>query len=360
MMLTWVDPLRLTLETALSSRDSSLLVVRQNFGSETHFKYLAEIISGMRNQLGTGHVIVDLTPFQRLGNRIAFQKFLLSEGLLAHTFLLVATQTLYEDLLAISQSADTEALPVVLFKLEDGQLSTQKSPLINSLLEQVTLSGVPPPPQSPTYSRLRMNVIEKELLEQVNAVTLTPPDDRWKGETETIADQQFLRMPNGMLVTHFVLMKALLHRAETIDRIAYEVAAHACHGFCPETEDLWPDLFVASSDHAYLIGSAVQRLTGIKCAVIDRIGLLPGRRLTRDTISLDVTGKRVALLVDVSATASEMERAASLLVHRGARLQMILCCVWLECAIPKFVDWFPFVPLCKPKRQLDFIYRSAQ
>lgn len=358
MTLSWIDPLRLTLEASPVGQDGSLLVVRQNFGSESHFKFLAGLIEA--NKLSNGRpVVVDLTPFQRLGNHSAFRNLLLSKGLLRRAFLLVASRTLYEDLFTIFPELEGDEISVIFFDLKGGQLVARESDALAHLEQGVAFNGSNLMAPNNIYSRLRMSVSECEFLDWIDSVTLRPPDERWKGEIDNISEVSFLRMPNGMLVTHFVLMKALLNRVELVDRIAYEVAAHACQGFFPEVDELWPELFVASSDHSYLIGAAVQRLTGVKCAVIDRIGLLPGRRLTRDTISLDVTGKRVALIVDVSATASEMERAASLLIHRGAQVKIIVCCVWLECAIPKFVDWFHFVPLCRPKEKLKYVYRSA-
>jgi hypothetical protein len=332
-------------------------VVRQNFGSQKHFEYLSTLLSSGD---GEGSPIVDLTPFHRLGNRVTFQRLLLAPGLLKHSFLLVASETLFDDLTAALQDSSEHLEPrIVHFHLRNGQALAKRTSSLSQLLELRGRGDEPSVLPAESYSRLRLDLGAQSLLEAVSRVTLKPPDSRWKGGTQDVGEVSFLRMPNGMLVSHFVLMKALLNSAESIDRIAYEVAAHVCQGFCPQADEMWPDLLVASSDHSYLIGAAVQRFTGIRCAVIDRIGLLPGRRLTRDTISLDVTGKCVALIVDVSATASEMERAASLLITRGAQLQSIVCCVWLECAIPRFVEWFRFVPLCRPKRSLNFVYRSA-
>ena len=210
-----------------------------------------------------------------------------------------------------------------------------------------------------TYSRLRASINEARVTRAVKEVTLQPPDPRWLGSVERIGKTSYFRMPNGMLVTHFVLLKALLSSTEVVDDLAYEIGAHLCQAFCQESDTSIPEILVASNDHAYVLGSAVQRLCGIRCGVIDRVALLPGRRLTRETVSLDFSGRSVALLVDVSATASEIERAASLLIHRGAQLGAIVCAVWLECAVPRFVEAFRWITLARPKRDLGFVYRSA-
>jgi hypothetical protein len=354
MTLHWIDPLKIVYRRLHAGGDwRPPEYLRQNFGSLEHYTLLAEELAKFSQAPGTK--LIDFLPFSRLPNLKHFVTLQRLGGASHFTFL-CSNDSVKEDIRALDERLASHIVTAT--PTPNGPTSEDVTP---SLLDAARLAGAVPAnsPGSVLFALLRRAARESWIQQAVLEHTIQGSTATWAEGECRVGGRHYLRMANRMLVTHFINMKAMLSDVQKIDALAYEVAWQSCCGFVPDAHAYWPDLLVAANDLAFLIGAAAQRLCGVPCAVIDRIGILPGRHLTRDTVSQDVTDKRVVLISELSATASEIERAVSLLVQRGARISLIICCVWLECAFPRFVDRLPFIGLCRPKKRLSFVYRSA-
>jgi len=354
MTLHWIDPLKIVyqrLHAGGNWRPPEYL--RQNFGSLEHYTLLAEELATFSQNAGTR--LIDFLPFSRLPNLHNFTPLQRGGGASRLAFL-CSNESVKEDIRIL----DERLVPQIIAATPspNGPMSAAVPPFILDAAREAGAADVGSPGNI-SFSLLRRAVRERWIQESVQEHTIQGSTAAWAEGACRVGRRYYLRMANRMLVTHFINMKAMLSDVQKIDALAYEVAWQSCCGFVPDAHAYWPDLLVAANDLAFLIGAAAQRLCGVPCAVIDRIGILPGRHLTRDTVSQDVTDKKVVLISELSATASEIERAVSLLVRSGARISLIICCVWLECAFPRFVDRLPFIGLCRPKRRLRFVYRSA-
>jgi hypothetical protein len=139
--------------------------------------------------------------------------------------------------------------------------------------------------------------------------------------------------------------------------MAYEVVYSLFDGFARRA--VAPcDIIVAPNNSALLVGAAVQSITEIPVCVIDKLGPIPTRNLSSMHTSLAVAGKRVCLLVEVSATGGEIDRSIQYLVYRRADVQRIICCYHLNVGRPLLCDYQIATFLCSPKTDLGYVYRS--
>lgn len=356
MRLHWIDPLNIVYRRLHAGADwKPPEYLRQNFGSADHYRLLTEELA--KRPANGSLTILDFLPFSRLPN-LHLLTGLHQTPDVSRLIILCSNPSAKADICAFDERLTSQIVSV-----EPGKKGPSFTNAPQALLAIArNLGAITGEGQEELFllSMLRRAANESWLQEYVQEHTILGSTAEWAEGACRVRGRQYLRMANQMLVTHFVNMKSLLSDVQRIDALAYEVAWHSCCGFVPAAHGFWPDLLIAANDHSFLVGAAAQRLCGVPCAVIDRIGILPGRNLTRDTVSQDVADKSVVLISELSATASEIERAVSLLVQRGARVALIICCVWFECAFPRFVDALPFIGLCRPKRRLQFIYRSAE
>jgi hypothetical protein len=322
--LRWLDAVYLAFK-GQNGRREDLRSLATNFGSQLHYAAIAQALAAFPSR---ARVRLDLLPVTRLGNTDALRPIVSERRLSFVTGDPKVTRALLD--------VDPRAEVLEVLKPEGDSTSALDS-----------------------YCDARRSSFEPILNEVVARTAITARSRDWPEKCVKVDGRSYLVMPNGMLITHFVNMKAVFADPDFVEAIAQEVLTQACFGFAPETRTLWPDAFVASSDQAYVVVSAMQQLLNRDCGVIHRIGLLPGRALTREITSVNVRGRRVCLVVDLSATGAEIEKSVTVLVQQGARIASIVCCVWLDCAQPKFLHELRFLPLARPRLRLGFVYRST-
>lgn len=352
-----LDPLRDSISARLrEGHPAPLKEARSNFGSPNDYDAL---LATLRQEPRDSAVVIDLCPFQRLGSRYtlkeAFESIppdyavvvsvhegaalqaLDAAGVLMHVPAVVYDRTgTLQRVLIRSGSADTR-VSAVLGELEDARtlLHARRMATQRYMIEHLQPRMIEQPyPGSPLFNR-------DDLVER---------GGRWH-----------IRMPNRMLVTCYVNLKRAFREPDILLQVAYEVLYRIYGGFSvPAGASLPIDVLVTPNNTALLAASLVQAITGIPVAMIDRLGPIPSATFSASQLSMPLQGRRVALLVDLMGTGSEVDRSLVYMSLSGASVEHLIAVVHMGVArslMARDIQHRHY--LCTPKSELGYLYRSA-
>lgn len=345
-----IDPLKLSVRDLLVGQEtpkSPIEVATLKFGTQRHYETLSQVV--ISTPPGT-RVIVDLTPFER-----AFRPPVIEEGMapaLARrriTFLAYPGE-LAESLLESKLGAKSR---IILYGRDGRPFKVFKG-----------ARRAPPSLQrGGERSTLPISVLHaqhaSDLLLKFARMGMTDGRHAQLEVRARLSGEWFVRLPNGMLASHYLNTKVPFGSPTCLLDAAYEVVRFIYRSFRRDlVVNLDGKVLVAPSHNALMLASAVHAICGIDLAVVDKLGPLPSRHLAAISASTDVRGKAAILLVDVSSTGSEIDRAIQYLEYRRARTELVVCAYNWAVGRPILCSRSMMRTLCRPMGHFKYVYRS--
>ena len=326
-------------------------LAQQNFGSPDDYKGIAAAIAQTRRG---SELILDFTPFERIGKPQNIQR-LLGElvGNRRVTFLATvgSVPSLLKDAGLLLGSG------LVLFN-EHGERVGPTKRNGDRVITNALVVGDQRASAGSLQELHRLDAARRIAdLARPYVLQASQLDPRYR---ERASGRWFIRLPNGMLATHWIDTKRLFASPASLFEVSYEVARHLFNSFCragANSPDC--DLIVATSNNSLVVAGAVHAITGIQLCVIDKIGPVPSQHLTAMNTSLDFRDRRVAMIVEVSSTGSEIDRTIQFLDNQKARIARVVCCFAWNAAQPRLCKPELLTHLWEPPQRLGYVYRSA-
>jgi len=352
-----IDPLKLKIQDLLSEgQPFPLNQARQRFGTADDIKQIVEAFQELRAG-PRPYALVDLTPFERVG-RIRELVAELDRSTNARPVMMV----LSEGVLADIKSAFNSLPVLVCVYSEGGDLtsiiggSSQDQLLKPKLLDEMKAGQI----------RFHLRWLRKIITEQKLTALLFHPDcldiPSVNDPPETrayISGTYYRKMPNGMLVSCYLNLKQMGRDYRALTTLAYEIVLELMHHFRRDvtaTDEF--DTLITPNNTALFLASSVQAILEKPVVPIDRLGPIPALQLQTTRLREVLNGKRVILVEEVVATGNEVDRTIVFLNHIGARLIKIIALYNLEVGTPLLVQPGQMVSLCRPKKELNYVYRS--
>ncbi len=352
-----IDPLKTQMHRLLQAGVAGpLQTALQRYGSKADYEDLAK-------QIRTGHkttkeaVLVDLSPFRRLGSEKALGEVLDS---VAKEFPL--TIQCVEDgvLETIRQTSLPQFAQIAVYdsagKFQRSEGKTPDSVPLEATHKLLQAQG--------SLAETRKSIAHQKLLELLapgGVIYPYPGCGAPESDLVYLQGRWFLRMTNRMLVSCYLHLKAALQRPEALSTITYEVIYSLYQQFRRTPPVTRPcDVLVVPNNTALLVGAAVQAMTEIPVCIVDKLGPIPSRHLAHSQTSVPLKDKRVCLLVEVSATGSEVDRAVLFLSSQRAPVDkaIVIACYGLEVGRSMLTKLVQHTTLCRPKEDLGYVYRS--
>jgi orotate phosphoribosyltransferase-like protein len=349
-MIALIEPAAMkAMERVRAGDHNPIASALQDFGTEADLRNDARrvLASPMRKL-----AVIDLCPFVRTLRSDVLQKGLEEVSNARTVVLLVRRHSAIDG--ALSRLTPSDKLVVLRyddsgtrvdpFAVDERELSVMTS--LRFLLSKETHAGV-----HEAHRHVRL----AELLSH-DAVAYGFQSHAMR--TTSVNGMKYLCMPNGMLASCYIQAKKVFYRPESLGAVAVEVIKALGGTYLSSvTGDV--DLVVAPSHSALMLASAVQALSAIPLAVLDRMGPIPSTKLTEWSESATLQGKRVALVVEVAATGGEIDRSLQYLAYRGAHVVKVVCAYNLGVGRPLLCDSKLLTTLCMPGPDLAYVYRSS-
>jgi hypothetical protein len=352
-----VDPLKLKIDELLRlGQAQPLKMARVRYGSPKDFAILGGVIERMAGENEDG-VIIDLMPFSRIGDpevlvrRLApvARQIPVTIFTLKNAILEVLERSLLAKLLQFAVFGSTG-------KVCEFRGSTKKNTGYTRIRKEIEGDH-----DLPTYRRRASHLRLCALLAE-DAIVF-PDKSRGIPKPHSnivlLGAQRYLRMPNGMLVSAYIDFKSAVTNPEALSAVAYEVIYALYQGFRTDLDSKPCDVVVVPNNTALLVGAAVQAITDIPVCVIDQLGPIPSARVatTHESSHLEEQS-RACLLVEVAATGGEIDRTVLHLASRHIRIVHVISCYNLEVGHSLLTESVKQTHLCRPKRELGYVYRS--
>jgi hypothetical protein len=208
------------------------------------------------------------------------------------------------------------------------------------------------------FRRIYANEHLKNLLYQNNGIEI-PGENEKENPSVTISGRHYRQMPNKMLVSCYLNLKNVGYYPESLIEIAYEILLYEFGYFCSEVYSAkYIDFFITPNNMALFLGSTLQTITNIPIIPIDKLGPIPSLQLHSHKLRNILEGKRVNVLVEVISTGSEIDRVIMFLNHMNTSIDEVIGIYDLEAGTAMLVEENRIVSLCKPKGELNYVYRS--
>ncbi len=353
-----IDPLKLKLEELLTKGGANVLnTARLRYGTEGDLRRLEAECDMIQNSKGTP-LLVDFTPFERVGRPIEFLEMLAKKSQRQHLAMLVIGDGLLSQLKAAKSKLP---IPVVQFN-EDGTFARiHSSRHIHSRVRMV-IARILYQKQSNSLSHWEVrrefaNRLLTKLLFQEMCI-VHPKNNKFVVRKN---GRSFMRMPNGMLVSCYLNLKELGKKPASLIAVAYEALLALSLNFRRDRNLLDEfDVLVVPNNTALFLVATLQRILETKPLVaINRLGPIPARFLQTPPLIPQLERKRIVLFEEVVATGNEVDRSLLFLRSLQADVKQIIAFYNLDVGAPMLVAKGQLVSLCRPKKELKYVYRSA-
>lgn len=352
-----VDPLKIKIQELLSDgQPYPLSQARARYGTESDIRQLVSAFREMRSG-PRPYGLVDLTPFERVG-RIQELVTELDKSRHPRPVLMVMSEAVLADL----RSAFSPLPVMVCIYSESGDLTSiigdsPKDQMLKAKVLGELKVGV---------NRFHLKWLRKWIAEQKLTGLLFYPDcldipsvDDPPETRALISGTYYRKMPNGMLVSCYLNLKQIGRDYRALTTLAYEIVLELMHHFRRDVRALDEfDALVTPNNTALFLASSVQAILEKPVVPIDRLGPIPALQLQTTRLREALNGRRVVLIEEVVATGNEVDRTIVFLNQVGAQLAKIVALYNLEVGTPLLVQPRQLVSLCRPKKELNYVYRS--
>ena len=352
--MTFLDPLKIKIAGHLLEGKSNILTLARNrYGTEDDINELlneAKAIKTMFKQF----IFIDFTPFSRAGHL----KYFLSELSKIEDSEKFVLLLMHEGLLSDILNIGLEDLPLLVLFDNAGKVKKYYSSKGLETIKTLVSEELKRHENSLRSIRLQeSNLRLTKLLSKPGAIIR--PSDLAADERVRVGSGEYIEMPNGMLVSCYINIKEIVKDFPSHLTISYESLLAIMEYFRRDVslEDEI-DYFIAPNNTAYFVGFLLQLIFGKEFHPIDRLGPIPTRRFDLVKLQAKYNSKRVILIEEVVGTGSEIDRSLLLLSSAGALVKKIIAVYNLEVGSPLLVEDDNLISLCKPKAELEYVYRS--
>jgi len=344
-----IEPLKTRLQQLVAAGAANpLSVARGRFGSQTDYS----LVVSQAQQVTEGQdVIIDLTPFDRIGQAMVLDGILGPLALGRRTTFLIRAGGANEAIVGTS----LPGLACIALYDDSGKLLRVKSPV------QSTERYAPVIDALTGYDALRPlhAKLSADILQALAAPTITHARDSDPADQVERDGRLYFPVGNRMLVTCYLNTKHLLAVPANLFAVAYEATRALYDSFSFAAVRASPyDLVITPSNTALLIASGVHALSSLPVAVVDSLGPLANRGVAALNTSLDVAGKRTCLIVDVLATGAEIDRTIQYLDYRRADIRRVIVCFDWGAGRPLLCDESKMTVLSRLNGGGEYVYRS--
>lgn len=168
----------------------------------------------------------------------------------------------------------------------------------------------------------------------------------------------FRVMRNNMLVSSYLDIKELGRNLEGLTILAYEIVLELSSYFIGTNNHDYFDCIVVPNNTSLFVGSVVQKMIGKKLVAIDRLGPIPSKKIQIKNIEEELENKNVVILEEVIATGGEIDRTTLFLNRLNVNIVKFVAVYNLDVGLPMLVEQNKIISLCKPRRELNYEYRS--
>ena len=354
-----IDPLRQKIQALLVEGQSNPLnQARQRYGTEDDIANLLYEYETQSHLVGARRFIfIDLTPFERIG-RLSELVHKLSKISDPHPILLVMSESIIS---ILKKEFIQIPLLVALYSEKACFIGLEGVADINEELKNVIIRDLRSGINAPELIQFRREVTERnltQLLFHPNCLDIPQRDDTEK-ETVYIAGRYYRKMTNKMLVSSYLNLKEIGKDYNSLTILAYEIILEIMQCFRRDFDALGEfDLIVAPNNTALFLASCLQAILEKPIIAIDRLGPIPSLQLHSTKLERILSGKRVIVIEEEGAAGNEVDRTLMFLNHMKAELIKIIAIYNLEVGMPLLLKEGQMVSLCRPKKELKYVYRS--
>lgn len=349
-----IDPLKLKIRQLLADGQANPLnQARLRYGTEDDLNILLNEIKQFKPD-SKNYVFIDFTPFERIGHPDRFIKELSS---ITHTRPIILTFT-------NSVFSGKKDLPLINVQFnDDGQLAgIYGGSLEDKSLKETIKRDIPITEGNSALRLLREAVAERKLTDLLfGANCLDIPCRADKPETvKLISGRYYRKMTNGMLVSCYLNLKEIGRSPDTLLTLAYELIVSIMANFQRNVTPLDTfDYLVTPNNTALFLTSCVQAILEKPVLCIDRLGPIPALHIHSPRLYDVLHDRKVILIEEVIATGNEVDRTVFFLHSKKANISKIYSFYNLQVGKPMLADESLIVSLCRPKEELQYVYRSA-
>lgn len=354
-----IDPLKYKiLELMTKGQIEPLNYARLRYGTESDIRKLIDIYSKIKTNIHR-FIYIDLIPFERFGH-ISQLILYLNAFKNIRPILLVMGNSLLNQI-----SEETFPSPILIakfneegnfLKIEGGSKEDEKiKELVRNDLtikKEKNLSNIM------NFRSVVSDKILTELLFRPGCLDIPNKND--ESSTRVYISGRYYRvMSNNMLVSCYLNLKEIGNDYNAIYSLAYEIVLFILEYFRRDI-DLYSriDALVTTNNTALIFASCVQAILGKPVIAIDKLGPIPSLNLHSRKLRNMLENKNIILIEEVVATGGEVDRALFFLNNMNTSTIKIIAIYNLEIGIPRLVSPDQIISLCKPKEELQYVYRS--
>lgn len=353
-----IDALRYKIGTLLcEGRPNPLNQARQGYGTEDDIHTIVEEFK--KPYLGHyRYKFLDLTPFVRIGSKLEYLVSELDSANHLRPVLLTMSEGVFRDL-----RTAYEHIPVLTAVYDDRGYFNQLvggSELDQNNIKHV-LKQIKGNADAPHLSDLRLPFTDRlltELLFSPDCRDIPSAADR-PDEIKYISGKYYRVMKNKMLVSSYLNLKKLGTDTDALLKVAYEAVLRLTDFF---RRDVDPgrnfEALVTTNNTGLFLASTVQSIMEKRLVAIDKLGQIPALQIQRNRLAKELRGEKVVLIEEVVAAGNEVDRAVMFLNFLDTKIHNIIAFYDLEIGQSMMAAQIPMISLCKPKKKLDYVYRS--
>jgi len=366
-----IDPLKIKIHELLQRGvNNPIDLARMQFGSIPDIKNI--LLAFLKTQTNTRrHVYIDLTPFERVGHTKELLKGFFYKNSYKIPVLLICSDSLFNE---VNQNLDKEHLIIVAKFNERGnfvdivcklKINSYIKQQIKQITKELSIKYKEDISNLLTFRNIYSNEILTELLYKSNSIEIpfgfeSILNTREENKSIKYISGRFYRiMPNGMLVSCYLNLKHMGRKIEYITEIAYEIILSITDYFRRDIDVLNEfDCIVTPNNTSLFISSIIQAILGKPVIAIDKLGPIPRLSLHRDQLQKLLEYKKVIVIEEIVATASEVDRVLFFLNSIKTTVTKIIALYNLKIGKPMLLQEKQLISLCEPKEELNYVYRS--
>ena len=353
-----IDPLRTKIGGLLaSSSPAPLNQARAEYGTEDDIFKIVKTAETINDDCRP-YTLVDLTPFERVGH-----VDLLVDKLSSVNGKIPVVMVMEDNLLRHLKGKDgSYRLPVAQFSPDGSLLALHGHSGIPQALNGQLIKDLRPGGNLTSLRKLRAGIAERILLNLIYEAGCLdiPTEDTPAEERAWTSGRYYRKMPNGMLVSCYLNLKALGKNPCFLLGLAYEIVLVLTDFFRRDKNPADEyDFIVVPNNTALFLTATVQSILKKPVVAIDRLGPIPTMNFLRPRLKEQLKRKRVVLIEEVVATGNEVDRSLLFLSGvAGAKVTKVLALYNLDVGMPMLASDEDVFSLCHPKGAILYEYRS--
>lgn len=362
-----IDPLKIKLEEMIVQGRRTPLSLARQYGTESDIEKLGNICCKIKPGIRR-FIYIDLTPFERIGHdRKIVDKLIEIKEKISVIPVLMLMHNLF-DYLSFRNNNISQILSI-LFN-EKGEFIEIKG-LEN---ESIKIRGIKEQIKNDFFvcnSNISSNLLNfrkiisdnilTNALFESNAIEIPQFNHNVNNFSKSInfSGRAYTIMPNNMLVSCYLNLKNFGNNISFLTLVTYEILIRLNEYFRRDIDILNTfDCIVTTNNTALFLTSLLQQVIKKPLIAIDKLGPIPNLNIHRRKLRTQLENKDIILIEEIVATGNELDRAILFLNNMKANIKKIIAIYNLEVGNPLLLKSNKLISLCKPKEELNYVYRS--